>query len=632
MHLAGPLVVLLLLALGLVVLETRAGWGVRDEDRVLFAPAIGLIAVGAIGLAAGVAGFAWALRWIGLLLAILILVRWRVVWRRLRASDYLTRFVLIAFALSLASQFALAKVFQRAAPGPDRIWTAFNMTGVSPPDQMFAWRQATWYQHKLHYAHDKFYEDMDLFDRPHFGGAVTLFVAECLSFQFPNEHLPAGSVENYEFPRSALRTYQSFWRSLNTLYLLGIAVLARRLLGNRMAILAVGLCALSAHFVLSSGGIWVKFAPLYLLLLMVALLIEVRATILAGILGAAAFHLHGSMLPFLVGAGAYLLSRWITRSRAERPAARRAVAAFAACGLLFIGPWFVIPKLMGSKQPLMMYYLYDAGLTEAQHSSREQIQREFHARTSPAGLVALPIYNVLRNLTPYRVIEHIGGFSYRNPAHASLRNISSALMHSETHCLPAAIGIWAVPLVYVGLVRMLQLRRWDILLLFAYAIPTVFVALLYRKDRMIMTPVISPYHAIAALAACLALRRVSVAGCFALCLVAVADNLFVSLFAWERFHPETRGLAWDAIWSSAGGAVALYAVLLISIAVLTGAAMNAMSKQTVNSPTAPGCLGFERDMRTICGLPPILWKVGATILAAVGILIAYGAMISRSFR
>ncbi len=632
MHLAGPLCVLLLLAFGLLVLETPIARAVRDEDRLLFAPAVGLIVVGVIGLTAGIVGLTAALRWIGLLIALLVLVRWRVIWQRVRAADSLTRFAFIAFALSLGSQFALAKVFQNTAPGPDRVWTAFNMSGVSPPDQMFAWRQATWYQHKLRFGRDEFYEDMDLFDRPHLAGAVTLFFAECAGFRFPNTRLPEGGSEIYEYPRSALRAYQSLWRSLNTLYLLGIAVLARRLLGERMAVLAVGLCALSAHFVLSAGGIWVKFAPLYLLLLMAALLIENRGPLLAGILAAASFHLHGSMLPFLLGAGAFLFCRWITRDRAERPAAFRAVAAFAVCGMMLIGPWFIVPKVVGSRQPLLMYYLYDAGLTEAQHTSRDEIQRAFRDRTSRAGLVALPIYNVLRNLTPYRIIEHIGGFSYRDPSHASLQNISTAMMHSETNCLPAAVGVWAIPIVYLGLVRMLQLRRWDVLLLFAYAVPTVFIALLYRKDRMIMTPVISPYHAIAVLSVCLALRRLSASGCLTLCFIAVADNLFVSLFAWERFHPMTRGLAWDALWSFAPGAVATYAGLLIAIAALTGAAIRISRGETVMDTGGAGCLGFERDMRTIVGLPPLLWKLAAALIAVISILAVYGAIVSRSFR
>lgn len=631
MHLLGPLAVIFLLTVGLIVLETRVGRGVRDEDRILFAPAIGLMVVGVIGLAAGISGAVGLLRWMGLILVLLILYRWRVIGRRVVAADSLTRLSVMVFALSLGSEFALSRVFQNAAPGPDRVWTTFNMSGVSPPDQMFPWRQATWYQHRLRFNRDSFYEDMDLFDRPHLAGAVTFFFAECVGFRFPNARLPEGSFEIYDYPRSALRAYQSLWRSLNTLYLLGIAVLTRRLLGDRMAILAVGLCALSAHFVLSAGGIWVKFAPLYLLLLMAALLIEGRGPILAGILAAAAFHLHGSMLPFLLGTGAFLFSLWISRAPARRPAALRAAITFAACGIVLIGPWFVVPKIMGSRQPLMMYYLYDAGLTEAQHTPREQIQRAFRERTTPAGLVALPIYNVLRNMTPYRLIEHIGGFSYLNPSHACLQNISTAMMHSEANCLPAAIGIWAVPLVYFGLVRMLQLRRWDVLLLFAYAIPTVFIALLYRKDRMIMTPVISPYHAIAVLAACLALRRVPTAGCVVLCLLAVADNLFVSLFAWERFHPMTHGLSWDKLWSSAGGAVTAYAMLLMAITALTGATLKGTCAETSDGADS-GCLGFERDMRTIAGLPPLLWKLGATLIAMVAILALYAAFLLRSYR
>lgn len=632
MHLIGPAIVLFLLALGLVILETQIGREIRDEDRVLFAPGIGLICIGVLGLAAGVAGILGAIRWIGLLLVLLVIARLPIVWRRLRASDALTRLTFVALAISIASQFALSKIFQLAAPGPDRVWTAFNMSGVSPPDQMFAWRQATYYQHHLKYGRDAFYDDMDFFDRPHLGGAITLFVAECAGFQFPATRLPDGGTQIYEYPRQALRAYQSVWRSLNSLYLLGIAMFARRVLGVRMSVLAVGFSALSAHFVLSSGGIWIKFAPLYLLLLMAALLIDNRNAILAGVVGAASFHLHGSMLPFLLGAGCYLLARSLTRSPAHRRAAVRALSAFAACGVVLIGPWFAVPKLMGSKQPLMMYYLYDAGLTESQHTSPEQIRRSFYDRTSPAGVVALPVYNVLRNLTPYRVLEHIGGFSYRNPAHASLQNISTALMHSEVNCLPAAIGVWAVPIVYVGLVRMLQLRRWDVLLLFAYAIPTVFIGLLYRKDRMVMTPVISPYFAIAVLAACLALRRVSTAGCVALCLLALADNLFVSLFAFERFHPETRGLAWNAIRSSAGGAALIYALSLVAIASLTGISVRSHASDQLRDDSSSGCLGFQMDTRTVAGLPPILWKLAAAIIVCAVVLSIYWVFVSRSFR
>ena len=55
----------------------------------------------------------------------------------------------------------------------------------------------------------------------------------------------------------------------------------------------------------------------------------------------------------------------------------RDVAFFAAGGIVLVGAWFLVVRWVGSKQPLWYYYIYDAGLTQAQTEPVAQIAKAF---------------------------------------------------------------------------------------------------------------------------------------------------------------------------------------------------------------------------------------------------------------
>src|SRR5204862_2909388 len=115
----------------------------------------------------------------------------------------------------------------------NEVWSLFNLTGATPPDQVFAWHQAVFASMHKHYPQDPFLADIDLYDRPRLGGYVTLFF-------FKLFHLPLTELQNdFAYPPGALRFYHCFWWLLNNLYLLGVAPLFKHLFGHRGAIIAV---------------------------------------------------------------------------------------------------------------------------------------------------------------------------------------------------------------------------------------------------------------------------------------------------------------------------------------------------------------------------------------------------------
>ena len=225
----------------------------------------------------------------------MVVLAWRLLAKqstRLVGSEAtrLLNLTLLTLLCLYGIQISLFYLFKAIYPGPHEVWDLFNLSGVSPPDQMFAWHQAMFADLHRHYPQDPFYGEMDLYDRPHLGGYLTLFF-------FKLFHLPL-TEDNYAYPAAALRFYHCFWGLLNSLYLLGIAPLFQRLFGYRGAVLAVAATALSGFILLCNVGGWVRFAALYPLLLAFLLFLNGKAPILQATLCATSYYLHGSVLPF----------------------------------------------------------------------------------------------------------------------------------------------------------------------------------------------------------------------------------------------------------------------------------------------------------------------------------------------
>jgi hypothetical protein len=259
-----------LLAVFAIIIASAVGWLicacffpeiVPPQQRLYFAPAIGSAACGIVGyIAVRVREPSVILLFTAavLLAGIYLFATGKMRWEQ-PAPWPVARFTILALLCLYGMQIALYGLFSRWHPGAHEVWSLFNLTGTPPPDQMFAWHQAMYLDQHRHYPRDPFYGDMDLYDRPHLGGWITLFFFKLFRLTL-TEH-------EFAYPAAALRFYHCFWWLLNNLYLFGVAPLFARLLGSRAAIFAIASTAVASFFLLCNVGGWMKFSSAYPLLL-----------------------------------------------------------------------------------------------------------------------------------------------------------------------------------------------------------------------------------------------------------------------------------------------------------------------------------------------------------------------------
>src|ERR1041385_1201994 len=358
--------VCLLTAIGWVAAKLCFARIVSDENCIYFAPAPG---AAIYGLLASVAIHTYQPWLIGAFCIVVALIA-LVFQKRLRSPFFcssgpvdrssgspsrLFQFTGLTLLAIYSIQIVLYGLFSRVHPGPHEVWNLFNLTGVSPPDQMFAWHQAMYADQHRQYPQDPFLNDMDLYDRPHLGGYITLFFFKLWGLPL-TEH-------NAVYPVDGLHFYHCLWWLLNNLYLIGVAPLFRKVFGYRGAVIAVATTALGGFFLVCTTGSWMKFAGTYPLLLAFLLYLENQGPMLQAALCAVSYYIHGSMLPFLAGFGLLQIFnlRYPINGRQLRVGN---VGIFAVTGVVLVGAWFVVVRWVGSKQPLLYYYLYGAGLTE----------------------------------------------------------------------------------------------------------------------------------------------------------------------------------------------------------------------------------------------------------------------------
>jgi hypothetical protein len=349
---------------------------------------------------------------------------------------------------------------------------------------------------------------------------------------------------------------------LNNLYLFGIAPLFHRFFGYRGAVLAVGSAALSGFIVLCNIGGWMKFSALYPFLLAVLLFLNGKAPLLQAGLCAASFYLHGSVLPFLLGFGLFqiLCSYYPIRPRLAH---LREVAWFGVSGFVLVGAWFVVVQWVGSKQPLFYYYIYDAGLTQAQTQPVAEIAQAFYARHSWSSLSLLPLHNLVNNLLPVHFFRFLQGL-FSSTASWKMSDLAAALFESQRFCILAAVGLFALPVVLVGLRNTLTMRYAGRTMLTLYLIPTLLMALVYRTGWSFGLHIMCLYHTFVLFLWVSVLRKARLL--FAtLGLAAIAlEGLVCVLFSDVRFLP-VHGIQLHQITSGNFICLAAYFSLLLVI-------------------------------------------------------------------
>jgi hypothetical protein len=293
----------------------------------------------------------------------------------------------------------------------------------------------------------------------------------------------------------ALRFYHCLGWGLNNLYLFAIAPLFQRLFGLRGAIVAVAATALSGFVILCNLGGWMKFGALYPFLLAVVLFIDGRGPMLQAGLCAISYYLHGSILPFLLGFGLFQI---ICAYYPIRPtlARLRDVAWFAFGGVVLVGTWFVVVRWVGSKQPLLYYYIYDAGLTQAQTQPVSEIAKAFYAKYSWSNLSLWPLQSLKHGIWPTYFFRFVYKCSSGLGA-CQISDLGAMLFETQRFCILATTGLTALPVVLLGAIKALSGRYAGRTILTLYLIPSLLIALLYRIHWSFSLHIMCLYHTFA---------------------------------------------------------------------------------------------------------------------------------------
>jgi hypothetical protein len=512
----------------------------------------------------------------------------------------LLRFTALTFLALYIMQIVLYGLFSRLYPGPHEVWSLFNMTGGPPPDQMFAWHQAMFADQHRQYPQAPFLADMDLYDRPHLGGYITLFFFKLFRLPLTEDH--------FVYPPDGLHFYHCLWWLLNNLYIVGIAPLFRRLFGYRAAILAVATTALGGFFFISAAASWMKFAAGYPFLLAILLYLENQGPALQAALCAVSYYIHGSVLPFLAGFGLLqvLNVRWPIRG-IKLPA--RPVAIFAVTGMVLVGAWFVVVRWVGSKQPLVYYYLYGAGLTEAQTKPVAELAKAFYDKHTWQSLSFFPLHNLLASWHPFGLLQYLKAW-LTGAAPLTLSGLANMLFASQRFCSECALALVAAPIVIAGLFKTLAQQHAGKTALCLYLIPTLIVAVVYRIEWAFSLHILILYQAL-----CLFLW-ITVLGSartrsimLALGFVAL-EGMVCVLFADIRLLP-ANGLRLGQIPAAQLGWLVAYLAMIIAI--LSGAAW-----ELRKIPVAPGSVADRTAGRwSIIRIAGIKIAAGLAIIAVV---------------
>jgi hypothetical protein len=557
MELLALVAIGLMSLIGWVVATQCLGKWIDRDSRFYFAPALGMASCAIIAYLACHTRKTWL---IPLFFLIALVAFFRCVLKKqfqgIRDNEArrLFNLTLLTLMCLYGIQISLFHLFKAIYPGPHEVWDLFNLSGTPPPDQMYAWHQAMFSDLHRHYPRDPFYAGNDLYDRPHLGGYLTLFF-------FKLFHLPL-TEDQYAYPPMALRFYHCFWWLLNNLYLFGLAPLFQRLLGYRGAVLAVASTALGGFIVLCNIGGWVKFSALYPFLLAILLFLNGKSPALQLGLCATSYYFHGSVLPFLAG---FDLFQILCLYYPIRPslARLRDVAWFGAGGIFLVGAWFVVVHWVGSKQPLFYYYVYNAGITQAQTEPVAQIAKAFYAKYSWSGLSRLPLDNLIRSLVPIHFFSFLRN-AFSPTAPWTISDLASMIFKSQRYCLPAAVSLVALPVVLAGLAKALSARYAGRTILALYLVPSLMIALVYRIPWTFSVHIICLYHTFALFLWGLALKNArSVIIAVALAAITL-EGVICVLFSDFRFNP-VHGIRLNQLTTGSLTCLSIYFGLLLVI-------------------------------------------------------------------
>src|SRR6202789_1360780 len=244
--------------------------------------------------------------------------------------------------------FSILSAYQLGpGQGSDWFWTIYRLTIITPGDSPQSMFQAQYllYGHNLQGA-----AEFSLFDRPFFGGLITLFALKSFGVQ--------PSAVYYQNTDLISSLYVGLWIWLNSLFFLGIIILARNAKLKNRIVFIYFIIAASPFIVFNVIGLWPKLFAVYILICALSLASEGKRG-LSVIVSGLSFLSHGSFLwARMAFAGTLVLISLFEKGAITR-AKITPIVGLCLTAMFIPAVWFYTGHKLGFPTPLQTYYLYD---------------------------------------------------------------------------------------------------------------------------------------------------------------------------------------------------------------------------------------------------------------------------------
>ncbi len=489
-----------------------------------------------------------------LISSVYIIINYKFLTKFFLDLDRYSKYALAVFLSLIIVQSIFFSISSANIPAGGNTWTIFNISSISPPDQTFAWHQARFFQNNLKYGQDKFYGDVDLFDRPFLGGFLTDF--SLLGHKIPKEAIPDS---NFIYDR-LFSIYRVMWWGFNDLVIVGVAFFFYFLKKKKSGYLAIGLLATSMPVIFLSSGLWVKLLPLYFYIIVLYFHFSRSNPILKGIFAGVTFWLHSSLLVFIIPLilddlftfiYPYIKKRIFDRAKLIYALKFIFVASFIVCS------WFSLTFYFKAPQSLSFAYRYNAGWTEVSHQSADTLKERFYNSTTKVNLVALPFINTAKSIIPGHTLNLLESFQYKDKNYFSIRTIAETFSQDEFTNIFSVLGITLSVVTFIGFVKLFFDKKERRKIILLYLFPTILMALLYRIDSVIQLQIATPYILVAVYAFCYFFEKVKAKVLLiALLSIHIVNTLLSSLFSakfsqqinHQLFYRSDGSIEYNWIW------------------------------------------------------------------------------------
>jgi hypothetical protein len=266
--------------------------------------------------------------------------------------------------------------------------------------------------------------------------------------------------------------------------------------------------------------------------------------------------------------------------------------------------------MVGSKQPLFYYYIYGAGLTEAQTKPVAELAKAFYDRNTWGSLSLFPVHSLLFSWLPIGIWKAVKGW-VTMAAPLTLSGLANMLFDAQRFCFACGLAVVAAPIMIIGAGKSLAKEHSGKIAFCLYLVPTLIVALLYRLEWAFSLHVLVLYHTFVLFLWVAALGKKPTRFVMTWLGLVALEGLVCSMFAEVRMLP-ARGLHPTEIPAQSWGW--LIGFLAVWFAVLLGAGWE-LNRTAVPTLASGDGLSAAQLLRTsgvklLAGLAMIAFVIG----------------------